>query len=167
MKGKIAAIEHAAIDGRPLGKDDFSWIITYCHQREGVTTYDIFFKDVFDRISAILLRLLFEQAGVFFVEDVKKPLAAFYDIIFEDVYAVDTGHGENGIPLIFQLAIFVPGFNNTQFPFENFRQEIARAAGRFKKTGVNPLRFLLYKVKHGIDLAFAGQHLAMVGYPLF
>jgi len=117
----------------------------------------------FDGIPTFVLCRILENAGVFMIEVVKKPLAALQNIILQNINAVDGGHGENRVPLILQLTLAVPGFNDAQFSLQYFRQKIPRAAGRFKEPGFDPLRFLFHQIKHGVDLPPAGQNLAMIG----
>ena len=65
------------------------------------------------------------------------------------------------------MALFAVALSHdSQLPLQNYRQEVPVAASGFEETGVDPLRFLLHEIEHGVDHALPGQHLAMICDPL-
>ena len=57
--------------------------------------------------------------------------------------------------------------HNAQLACEYLREEVSRSAGRLKEPGIDALDLLLDEVEHRVDLALAGQHLAVVDDTLF
>ena len=147
MKGKIPPLEHAAIDRRPFGKHNRLRIVAHRLQRKGITPDDVALKDIFDGIPTFVLCSLLRKCRCIYDRRCQKPLAALQNIILQNINAVDGGHGENRVPLILQLTLAVPGFNNAQFSLQYFRQKIPRPAGRFKEPGFDPFRFLFHQIK--------------------
>jgi hypothetical protein len=96
-----------------------------------------------------------------------SPISPFTgDHIFLYLHAVDGGDGQNGVSLKVQLRLAVPLLNHRQLSFQDHGQKVSGAASRFKKSRFDPLGFLLHQIKHGVDLAVSGQHLAMIRDPL-
>jgi hypothetical protein len=77
------------------------------------------------------------------------------------------GIRKDSIELNLQLRLAIAFLDDRQFPFQNHAQEVPVAASGFQKAGVDPLRFLLHQIEHGIDLSLSRQHLAMIRDPLF
>src|SRR5680860_102949 len=128
---------------------------------------DIRAQDESDRFAACILSLLPKESQVIQFEDAEKPLAALLDVILENVDAVDTGDGQNGVALVFELALAVALFHNAQLAYENLRQKVARAASRFEKTRFDALGLLLDQIDHGVNFPLAGIDLAMIRHALF
>lgn len=141
--------------------------MAHCLQRQSIPADDIPLKNVFHRFPACILCMFFVRTAILVVKDIKKPFAAFHDIIIQLINAIDTGYGKNSIPLVFQLAFSITEFYNAQFPFQDFRQKITRTAGRLKEPRINSLRLLFHQIKHCIYFPPAGIHLTMIGDSLF
>ena len=60
LEGEVAALEHAAVDWRPLGKNNRLRIIANRFQGESVALYDVAFKDVLNGSQALLLNRIFK-----------------------------------------------------------------------------------------------------------
>ena len=59
LEGEVASFEHAAVDWRPLGKNDRLRIIANRLQCEGVALYDVALQDVSNGILALFLNSFF------------------------------------------------------------------------------------------------------------
>lgn len=127
---------------------------------------DVARKNELNRRAAVRLGLLLEQPGVSLRENLQEPFPAGRDVVRQNINAVEARHGKNRVPLIFQLALAIPGFDDAEFPLENLSQKIPIAASRLKKARVNPLGLLFDEIEHGVDLTRTGQHLAVIGNPL-
>lgn len=60
----------------------------------------------------------------------------------------------------------ITGFDCGKFSFEYWDEEIPRTASWFQETGVNSLRFTLYKVEHGVDHPGGRENFAVVNHAL-
>ena len=58
-------------------------------QGEGIAPDDVAFKKILNSQSAILRRSRHEQCAVIPLEDIKEPVAAFCDIVFQNIYAIN------------------------------------------------------------------------------
>lgn len=94
-----------------------------------------------------------------------RSLAAFDDVVFENVNAINGRNRNDQIALEIQLAAAVFSLHDLQFAAQNLGQEVACPAGGLKEARVDPLGFLLHQIEHGIHLPLAGEHFAVIGNP--
>ncbi len=87
-------------------------------------------------------------------------------IILKDINAIDRRDRQYGIAFELDLRLSIPLLHNGEIPLQNSGKEIAGAADQFKEAGFDAFCFLFRQIEHGVDLAFPGQHLAMIGHPL-
>src|SRR6266516_291056 len=167
VKREVPPFEHAPVHWRPLGKDDVAGLLPHRLEGQCVAPNDVPLKDESDGLPAFTVGVVLKQRGVEnAVKDAVQPFAALPDVVVENVNTVDRGHREHGVALEVELRLSVAFLDNSQLSFQNYSNEVPIAASGFEETGVDPFRLLLHEIKHGIDLATAGQHLAMIRDPL-
>lgn len=95
-----------------------------------------------------------------------QPFTAGFDIISHYIDTVKTAYRKERVFFIFKRTATVFRLYDRQLSCENFGKEIACSAGGFKKTAVDTLGFLFYKVAHCLYFTLGGENLAVFGNTL-
>ena len=102
VKREISSLEHAPVDWRPFGKHDrlgLSPTVLSVRASPQMMLRSRMYLTAFD------IRLALLKSEFTALENIKKPLAACHDIIFQNIYPIERGHGQDGIPLVIQLTL--------------------------------------------------------------
>lgn len=164
VEAEIAAFDQMCINGGPFGKDDR--FASGGFHGERIATEDVMTEDVADGFACFIVGLLGAVFRVFPVEDFEHSLAAFFGVIGQELNAVDTGDGDDGITFIIKRVFAVAPFDDIEFTAQYLSQKITVATGGFEKTAVNTFGLVFYQVEHGIDFSLGGEDFAMVSHAL-
>ena len=160
IKLEIASRElHTARYGCPFAEDN--GLVLGSAIGQCVAADDVLLQDELEAFFIAACTALFANLVNHFG---KQPFTTSLGIVGQDVNAIAGAYGNQAFELPFRWGFDV--LQEGEFAAQNLNKEIAVAAGRLKKAAVEPERLVAYQVKHGVHLAWIGEHLAMVSHPL-
>src|SRR5574344_295926 len=119
-------------DKCPLTENDGMGIAIYCHQTESIAPKDVTTEDKSSCIHHFIHRL----GDILTIKRIKNLLQTGsrpLHIILQNIYAIDTAQGLDGITFQFLLTAAILTLYHSQFPTEYLHHKVAVTASRFQK----------------------------------
>src|SRR5574344_1458062 len=128
----ITTLHLTIADKCPLTENDGMGIAAYGHQTERIAPKDVSTEDKPGCIYHFVHRL----GDILMIKRIKNLLQArsrpLY-IVLQNIYAIDTAQGINGITFQFLLTAPILTLHHSQLPTEYLHHKVAVAASRFQK----------------------------------
>ncbi len=163
----VAPLDFGTIDGRPLTEGNRFFFAAHALQRQRVAPQNVALQNKANGCATRFLRIGFVESAVLFIKNAEQPFATLLNVIFKNIDAINTGDHQHRIAFIFELALAVAFFNDSQFAMKNFSKKISGTASGFEKAGFDALCFALHQIEHRIHFPFGSKHLSMIRHPFF